>query len=312
MRIDRVVIVGAGAMGCFFAARLAETGTAVTLIEVDDARIAALNRDGITVDDALGMRVVSVAAGRAADLDGIADLIVLFTKGAHTASAAASIAHLVGPDTRALTLQNGIGNADAIAAVVPAERILVGVTDVPCDLVGPTSVASHGKGRSVLGDFAGGDVAGPDAVVGLLRGAGLDAEHDPHVQIAIWEKIAFNAAMNALCTVSGLPVGGLDNEPGRRLIAGVRDEAVAVAHASGITVDAARIAAKIDNALANHVHHKPSMLQDRLAGRRTEIETINGAVVRAGVAAGIATPVNQTLADLVRTIELSPVSETHA
>ncbi len=312
MRIERVVIVGAGAMGCFFAARLTEAGTAVTLIEVDAARIAALNGSGISIDDAQGVRVVSVTARRAVDMDGIVDLIVLFTKGAHTAAAAASIAHLVGPATRALTLQNGIGNAEAIAAFVPAERILVGVTDVPCDLVGPASVASHGLGHSVLGDFVGADVAGPDAVVAMLRNAGLDARHDPNVKVQIWEKIAFNSAMNALCTVSGLPVGGLDNEPGRRVIAAIRDEVVAVAHASHIMVDAAAIAAKIDNALANHVSHKPSMLQDRLAGRRTEIETINGAVVRAGVAAGIATPVNQILADLVRMIELAPIAEKHA
>ncbi|HEX8446731.1 MAG TPA: 2-dehydropantoate 2-reductase [Sphingomonas sp.] len=312
MRINRVVIVGAGAMGSFFAARLSEAGADVALVDVDDARLAALARDGVTVDDALGTRTVPVAATRAGGLSGPADLIILFTKGAHTAAAAASVAHLIGPDSYALTLQNGIGNADAIADVVPPDRILVGVTDIPCDLTGPTSVASHGQGRILLGGHRDQDGAAPDAVVALLRGAGLDAAHDPAVQVAIWEKIAFNAAMNALCTVMGSTVGDLDTPAGRRLIAAVTSEVVAVAGATGLSVDADRIAGKIDHALAHHVGHKPSMLQDRIAGRPTEIETINGAVVRIAAAHDVAVPVNRTLADLVRTIEAARRSETRA
>jgi 2-dehydropantoate 2-reductase len=105
MRIERVVVLGAGAMGSFFAARLAETGSDVTLIDVDDVRLERIAADGITIDDDRGPRVVPVAAGRADAVTGPADLIILFTKGVHTAAGIRSVAHLVGPVTRALTLQ---------------------------------------------------------------------------------------------------------------------------------------------------------------------------------------------------------------
>jgi 2-dehydropantoate 2-reductase len=296
-------------MGCLFAARLAEAGSDVTLIEVNEVRLAALQADGVTVDDADGVRTIPVAAAPAASLSDVADLIIVFTKGAHTAAAIGSVSHLVGPSTRTLTLQNGLGNAEAIAAVVPADRVLVGVTDIPSDLEGPTRVASHGAGRVWLDAMSreGGE-DGVREVVALLRGAGFDAVHDRHVQGTIWEKIAFNAAMNALCTVTMLPVGGLDNPPGRRLITAISDEVLAVAWACGVEADRESVIGKLENALAHHVHHKPSMLQDRLAGRATEIETINGAVVRAGAAAGVATPINMTMADLVRAVTASHAS----
>lgn len=305
MQIERIVVVGAGAMGSFFAARLAETGTDVTLIDVDDVRLALIASDGILIDDNKGVRAVPMAAARAEAVAGFADLLIVFTKGAHTAAAIGSVTHLIGSETRALTLQNGVGNAETIAGFVPPERVLMGITDIPCDLVGPNSVASHGHGQISLGAFQPGDPADGAAVTALLNGAGLTTKHDPDVRTAVWEKIAFNAAMNALCTVANVPVGGLDNAPGRRLIDGLVAEVVAVAHASAIPVNIGRIVEKIEHALANHVGHKPSMLQDRLAGRQTEIETINGAVVRAGEAVQVPAPINRMLADIVRMIEVS-------
>ena len=303
MPINHVIVVGAGAMGSYFAARLTESGTNVSLIDVDDARLALIASNGITIDDSEGLRTVKVVSGRADLIAGQADLIILFTKGAHSRAAIASVAHMVGPETRALTLQNGVGNAETIAAVVNPARILMGITDIPCDLIDPTSVASHGHGHIALGAYASDDPTDGQAVTGLLLGAGFDVTHDPAVRIAVWEKIAFNAAMNAICAVTTLVVGQLDTPSGRRVIGAVVQEVVAVAQANGILVDPARIADKINHALANHVHHKPSMLQDRLAGRQSEIETINGAVVREGVVAGVTTPVNQILADLMRTVE---------
>lgn len=303
MYIRRVVVVGAGAMGCFFAARLAESGCDVRLVDVDDARLQTINTSGVTINDDQGTSTVHVSASRASQVSGPTDLIILFTKGAHTGAAIASVSHLVGSTTLALTLQNGVGNAEAIAAIVPAERILMGITDIPCDLVGANSVSSHGHGHIALGAFCNDDHANGIAVAALLANAALDVTHDPAIQIQVWEKIAFNAAMNAFCTITTLPVGGLDNEPGRRVIGAIIAEVIAVAQASGIAVDPALISAKIDNALASHVDHKPSMLQDRLAGRQTEIETINGAVVRAGEALGVGVTANRIFADVVRTIE---------
>ncbi|MFN3458399.1 MAG: ketopantoate reductase family protein, partial [Novosphingobium sp.] len=124
--------------------------------------------------------------------------------------------------------------------------------------------------------------------------------HDTQVLAAIWEKAAFNAALNALSTILHLPVGGLDTAEGRSIATAVFDETIAAAASKGIAMDRTRLMAKMDFALANHKAHKPSMLQDRLAGRLTEIDAINGEIVKAALAAGLGAPVTSTLAALVR------------
>jgi 2-dehydropantoate 2-reductase len=298
-----IVILGAGAMGCVFAARLALSGELVTLVDVDDARIAALNREGITFVDHGSEQRVPVAAARAEHVEGPADLVLLFTKGMHSAAAVRSAAHLAGPRTWAMTLQNGLGNAELLAEVFPPDRVLMGVTDFPADLDGPTRVEQHGEGRIYLGGFTPAAQDGAEPVAAMLSKAGLGAKADAQVAVAIWEKVAFNAALNSIAMITELTVGGMDRPAGRRIAGAVVAETVAVANAKGIALERANVDAKVAFALANHRGHKASMLQDRLAGRATEIDSINGAIVRAGEAMGVPTPVTATLADLVRLIE---------
>ena len=298
-----IVIVGAGAMGCLFAARIAESGANVTLVDVDEPRLAALARDGIALDDDEGERVVPVGAGLAHEVAAPVDLVLLFTKSRDSAAAIHSVAHLAGPGVRALTLQNGLGNAEIIAGIFSPDRVLMGVTDFPADLQGPTRIVSHGPGHVALGGFTPAAQAAAAPVAALLDRAGLAARVDADIRVAIWEKVAFNAALNAMAAVTGLTVGGMDAPPGRRIAETVLGEVVAVAASVGIGLDRARIAGRIDFALRNHRGHKASMLQDLEAGRPTEIDAINGAVVRAAETAGIAVPVTAALADLVRLAE---------
>ena len=212
--MERIVIVGAGAMGCLFAARLALAGKAVTVVDVDPARLALIAREGIALHDDFGEHVARVEAKSAGEVTGHVDLLMLFTKGMHSAAAARSVAHLAQTECAVLTLQNGIGNVEAISEVFPPARILWGVTDFPADLAGPNLVASHGAGHIFLGSYPDGADARAVKVARLFEASRLHAEVDPHVKIAVWEKVAFNAALNALCTVSGLPVGGLDHPSG--------------------------------------------------------------------------------------------------
>jgi len=298
-----IVIVGAGAMGCLFAARIAESGANVTLVDVDEARVAALGRDGITLGDDDGERVVPVGAGLARDVAGPVDLVLLFTKSQHSDAAIGSVAHLAGPGVLALTLQNGLGNAEIIAGTFAPGRVLMGVTDFPADLEGPTHVVSHGQGHVGLGGFTPAAQAAAEPVAALLDRAGLAARVDADIRVAVWEKAAFNAALNAMAAVTGLTVGGMDAPPGRRIAEAIVGEVVATAASVGIGLDHARITGRIDFALRNHRGHKASMLQDLEAGRTTEIDAINGAVVRAAQATGTAVPVTAALADLVRLVE---------
>lgn len=298
--MKHITIVGAGAMGCLFGARLAEAGTEVTLIGRDPARMALLAQQGVMLSDDAGERRVAAKAMLAEQAREPADLVLFFTKGMDTASAARSVAHLAENGALALTLQNGLGNAEQIAEVFAPERVLMGVTDVPADLDPPNRVSSDGSGKIVLGGFTA--LAQPHvaAVGALLDRAGWETVLDADAQVAVWEKAGFNAAMNAMATILGVPVRGMDNAPCRRIAAAVLDETCAAARARGLEIDQARIMSRVEFGLAHHREHKPSMLQDRIAGRATEIETINGAIVRLAREAGVATPVTQALADLVR------------
>jgi 2-dehydropantoate 2-reductase len=300
--MNRIVIVGAGAMGCLFAARLAEQGAQVRLIDVDAARLAVLAREGIALSDDRGTRRVAVATALAPEVSGPVDLVMLFTKSMHSRAAADSVAQLATGGVLALTLQNGLGNAEALAEVFGAERVAMGVTDFPADLTGPASVTSHGAGHVWLGGYRPGEHAGAAAVAALFNRCGLPTQAVDDVRPAIWEKVAFNAALNSVATVSGLTVGGMDVPAGRRVVLTIAQEVIATAQALGIAADRQSVEAKIAFALANHRDHKASMLQDRLAGRMPEIDAISGAVVDHARSVGVAVPVTAALADLVRLV----------
>ncbi|HWJ70794.1 MAG TPA: ketopantoate reductase family protein [Sphingobium sp.] len=303
--MQRIVVVGAGAMGCLFAARIAQTGAQVMLVDVDRARLDAIAREGIQLTDDQGERTVRLATGVAADVQAPIDLVLLFTKGMHSRAATRSIAHLAATGTAILTLQNGLGNPEIIAETFPADHILKGLAALPADLHGATGVSSHGSGHLELGPMTPAGTALAQAAAALLAQAGFDARFNPQVDVAIWEKVAFNAALNALAAIAGQPNAGMDNEPGRRIIAAMVDEVVATAHACGVAVDASRIRSAIDFALVHHHAHKASMLQDMIAGRATEVGSIQGAVCARARAAGIATPVTSTMTDLIRVMELA-------
>lgn len=298
-----VAIIGAGAMGCLFAARMAETGARVTVIDVDRNRLEAIRREGIRLTDDAGTRTVRVETALAGDIRGPVDLLLLFTKGMHSAAAVGSVAHLRDCRPLALTLQNGIGNAEQLAAVFGADRVLMGTALIPADLTGPSAVGTHGFASLQLGAFAGADTDAVDQIGALLERAGFEVRHHPNIAVAVWEKLAFNAALNALGMICRVPNAGLDNPAGRRLAAAVVHETAAVATAKRLNIDRDAILAHVDAALRDHGGHKASMLQDREAGRRSEIETINGAISAEGRSVGVATPVCDTLADLVRIIE---------
>ncbi|AOJ32410.1 ketopantoate reductase family protein [Burkholderia metallica] len=305
----RIAILGAGAMGSLFGGRLAESGEAVTLIDVNDAHLDAIRRDGLRIDDDRGerrVRTLRAVRPEAAQAEAGAsfDLLIVFTKSLHTRAALDGVRALLTPDTHVLTLQNGLGNVEALNAFVPLERILVGVTTWPADAAGPAHVRSHGAGtiRMMTADGAARPFAA--TVADTLSHAGLACTLDADVWAAIWEKVAFNAALNTLCAATGCTVNQLGNHhDGPRLALAIAAEVAAVARAKGIAVDGERIARNVEHAICEHRGHRPSMLQDVLAGRRTEIDAINGKVVAAAREAGVAVPHAETLLALVRLID---------
>ncbi len=298
-----IVIIGAGAMGGLFGGLLTENGQAVRLIDVPGPHLTGLRENGLRLRPDSGERTVAVQAGPADSFSGLCDLAIVFTKGPHTATAVRAAAHLIGPRSWVLTVQNGLGNEAAIRAAAPHARVAIGMTSWPADLAGPGHVASHGHGSVRIWSSEPQPESEMQQIAAVLSAAGLDCIADPQAEVAIWEKVAFNAAMNSVAAVTRLTVGPIADHPaGRALVFAIVAETLAVARARGLAVDADRVRRMLEMAFADHRDHQPSMLQDVLAGRQTEIETINGAIVAYAAALGLDTPVTRTLRDLVRLI----------
>ena len=298
-----IVIVGAGAMGCLFAARLQKAGATVTLIDNNAQRLALIAAEGLELVDDAGSSSCRPGASGAQDFAGPVDLVMLFTKGMHSAAAVASIAYLARSKPIAVTLQNGLGNAEILAATFGADRVLKGTAHVPADLAPPNKVISHGFADVHVGGHvpAAQGLAAP--VAELFTRSGFKTIVSRNIDADVWDKLAFNAALNALAMITGSSNGAMDVDSGLRIARSVVRETVRVASKIGLELEGAKIERTIALALKDHPLHKASMLQDRECGRPTEIDNINGAIVKTGEQWGVATPVNATLADLVRVIE---------
>jgi 2-dehydropantoate 2-reductase len=296
-----VLILGAGAMGCLYGAAFHRAGCEVTLVDVNREHIDAINTHGLELDTRAGVERLPIPARLPEEVAEAADLIVVFTKTFQTDRALAGIAKAIGPQTRLLSLQNGLGNDHRLAAHAAPDRVMVGASTLPSDLAGPGKVRSHGEGGSKLYPAFDGDPDFAQEVADLLSRGGLPAALDPDIHVAIWSKAIFNATMNPLCALTRRTPGFLGaHEEGRELIRTAVDEGVAVAHAAGVPVEAQPIHNLTQVSVTDHANHEASMLQDVKARRRTEVDAINGAIVDAGRSVGVAAPVLETLWRLVK------------
>jgi len=297
----KVLILGAGAMGCLYGAAFHRAGCDVRFVDVNQPHIDAINARGLELETRAGTEHLPIPAHLPEQVDGTVDLVVVFTKTFHTDGALDGIKAAIGPETWLLSLQNGLGNDKRLAAHASADRILVGSSSLPSDLVGPGKVRSHGEGGSKLYPAFGADPAFAQRVADLLSEGGLPAVLEPDIHGAIWSKAIFNATMNPLCALTRRTPGFLGaHEESRALIHALVEEGVAVANASGVAIPAKPIHDLTQVSVTDHANHEASMLQDVKAGRRTEVDAINGAIVEAARAAGIAAPLTETLWRLVK------------
>ncbi|GAA6142111.1 ketopantoate reductase family protein [Hydrogenophaga sp. 5NK40-0174] len=300
----KYTILGAGAMGSLFGGKLAAAGHDVELLDINEAHLEQIRQHGLRLETDAGNRVVYPAVALPADARQMPDWLIVFTKTMHTETALQAVEHLLGSKTCVLSLQNGLGNLERLQACVPLDRIAIGVTTVPADMKGPGHVASHGWGTSkcMAADVASSDAkARVQQLVDDFNAAELETTVSADVMSDIWRKVAFNAALNTICAVTGATVGMLGRVPSsRELVHRASGEVIQVAQKQSIGIDADGVHRDLDDAMDHHLHHQPSMLQDLLAGRATEIDAIAGAVVRDGERLGIGTPVLRVMHALVR------------
>ncbi|MBJ7556809.1 ketopantoate reductase family protein [Marinomonas spartinae] len=299
-----IVVVGAGAMGCYFGGMLMKAGHQVTFVDVNSEQIATINQRGVILETDDGLYEMPAKAALAKDVNRSADLVVLFTKTMHTMSAMESIRHILTDNTVVLSLQNGLGNAERVGQFVNPDRIVVGTTLVPADLKGAGHVASHGPSSSHIMDSTLNNPVWLTDLSEMFNEASLTTSIDPEIMTVIWSKVAFNAALNAICSITGSSPGGLTPAPAFKALArNVVHETVVTGQANGVSLDESYIWNNVEMAMREHPNHKPSMLQDIEAARATEIDAINGAIVAAAEKVGLDAPVNRTLAQLVKLSE---------
>lgn len=300
MRI--AILGGGGAMGGIFGGYLARAGNDVTLVDVSQTAVQAINDKGLTIEEKDGTQpVIRVAASTEPSKVGPVDLIINFVKCYHTDAAVRAAAPMISGDTAVLSLQNGWGNAPRIADIVGEDKVLVGLTYHGGTLLGPGKVKHPGVGMTYIGELSGKMTPRLDAVIETFRAAQIETTRSERILDEVWKKLALNA-----CT---LPVAGLLHfmshelvafDGTKALMAAILQEVVAVAKAQGIALDYDERWAAITGLLEKAVGGKASMLQDVEAGRQTEIEVINGAIVEAGRRTGAPTPVNETMVWMIQ------------
>ena len=300
------ILGGGGAMGGMFGALLSEGGHEVSLIDVAQGAVDAINADGLTIRDKASdtERTVRVRATTQAREIGVVDVVLNFVKCYHTEAAVTSAEPMIGPETAVLTLQNGWGNAPRIAQIVGDERVLVGLTYHSATLLEAGKVLHAGKGMTFLGELNGALSPRLEAISEAFKASGLEVTVTPTVRDEIYKKLALNCCTLPTAALLGFEAQMLVAHAGTlELMRGLLREVVAVAHAQGIALDYDERWEAITTLLKKAVGAKASMLQDVEHRRRTEIEVINGAISSAAKAHGIPTPLNDAMVWMVTALE---------
>jgi len=300
--VTRVAIVGCGAIGSLFAAHLAHSGECeVWAYDVNRTHVDAINANGLRVTgvgDVLGRPRATTDPGELP----ACDFAIVATKAMHTEGAIAATAHAFA-DAAVCTVQNGVGNEEVIAPHVP--RVIRGTTFPAGKIVEPGVVQQDTGGDTTIGPFEPRPASMDEvrALAGLLDRSGMATKALDDARGAQWRKVIFNAATNPLGALTGLTHGqACDVPPLRELMRSLVAEGRAVCEAQGIVLDADPDAL-IDHAREVAYLHKASMLQDVEAGRRTEVDWLNGGIVRFGREHGVPTPGHEAIAALIHGLE---------
>ncbi|MEJ0037647.1 MAG: 2-dehydropantoate 2-reductase [Gammaproteobacteria bacterium] len=292
----KIAVMGAGAVGCYYGAMLARAGHSVVLIG-RPALVEVVTREGLLLESKqfTGRVPMQADASPAAVKD--ADLVLFCVKSGDTESAGAAIAPHLSPQASVLSMQNGVDNAARLSTVIGRHAIPV-VVYVATEMAGPGHVRHHGRG-----DLAIGPSDASAAIATLMTAAGLPSEVSDRVFDALWTKLVINCAYNGLSAISQLPYGELVRLPHvLETMRSLFDECVVVAQADGITLPDNLWQSLLDISV-NMAAQRSSTAQDLARRKKSEIEHLNGYVVRRGRELGVAAPVNRALLCAVQLLE---------
>ena len=292
----KIAVMGAGAVGCYYGGMLARGGHNVVLVGRPQ-HVEAIERQGLRLETQTFDEHIRVSASTEVGAVQGAQLVLFCVKSTDTESGAAAIKPHLAPDVLVLSLQNGVENVDRLRALLPQE-VAAAAVYIGTEMAGPGHVRHHGRGELVIEPSK-----ASDEVARVLIAAGVPTDISDNVRGALWAKLILNCAYNALSAITQLPYGQLVKGEGVTLVMrNLVDECVAVAKADDVTIPG-----DIDAAVRKIAETVPSQYsstaQDLARGKPSEIDHLNGLIVRRGAALGITTPANRLLHAIVKLIE---------
>lgn len=296
----KIAVMGAGAVGCYYGAMLTRAGHDVTLIGRPN-HVEAMNRDGLLLDFGSSQEYVTVAGNTDAAGVAGADMILFCVKSTDTVEAGEQIKPFISPSTIVLSLQNGVDNAERLGGVL-GQPVIPVVVYVATSMGGPGHVKHHGRGELVIGPSA-----QSQAVVDTLVPAKIPVEVSDNAEGALWAKMILNCAYNALSAITQLPYGEVVQGVGVwDVMRNAVDECLAVAKGCGVTVPG-DVWGAIEKIAETMPGQFSSTAQDLARGKASEIDFLNGYIVRKGAELGIATPTKLALHALTKLQETKVV-----
>jgi 2-dehydropantoate 2-reductase len=292
----KIAVMGAGAVGCYYGGMLARAGHDVVLIGRPQ-HVEAVERQGLRLETQTFDERIRVSASTEGSAVQGAQLVLFCVKSTDTESGAAAIKPHLAPDALVLSLQNGVENADRLRALLPQE-VAAAVVYIGTEMAGPGHVRHHGRGELIIEPSK----ASHDVARALIA-AGVPTVISDNVRGALWAKLILNCAYNALSAITQLPYGRLVKGEGMTVVMrDLVDECLAVAKADGVTIQD-----DVDGAVRKIAETVPgqysSTAQDLARGKCSEIDHLNGLILRRGEALGVATPANRLLHAIVKLIE---------
>lgn len=301
----KIVVIGAGAMGSLYGGLLADAGEDVVLVDIWKEHVNKINEEGLVIEGLDWEKVINVKATYdVSEIKKIPDLIIIFTKSYDTASAAKAASKIVGEDTVVLTLQSGFDNADVIGRFVGRKRVIAGITTFASVVLSPGRIFYGGAGRTVIGELYGKITERVKRIADSFNNAGLNTTVSGDILSWIWSKEIINVGINPITAITRLRNGELLERPELlEIIKLAVEEATKVALSLGIKLQFKNPYEEVLKVLKMTALSKSSMLQDLERGRRTEIDSLCGAIVSYAKSMNISTPVNQTLYGIIKTLE---------
>ncbi|HAK18463.1 MAG TPA: ketopantoate reductase family protein [Lachnospiraceae bacterium] len=299
----KIAVIGAGAMGSIYGGHLSLHND-VTLIDTNPKVIETVQQNGLKIEENGQENIYRPSAAVSCEGMEPVDLIILFVKALYSKAALSGNRNLIGPNTYVMTLQNGSGHEDILGEFVPQDHIIIGTTEDNGAVLGFGHIRHGGVGNTNVGMLTEDKENFLNKLKESFDSCGFNVRIHPNIQQLIWDKLFTNVSLSAVTAVLQVNIGYIAaNEYAWQMTMALLHEAVETAHALGLEADEEKLAEKIKATSVGSPEGVTSICADIRAGRKTEVDTISGSVVRAAHKAGVPVPVHKFVVNTIHALE---------